>query len=120
MLDVVYHAELGLDDHIDTIYRENDMDPAPHESPAATGGTHSPPDVPGTRGHDVAQRPETFVLFERGMIEQRIVHDEVRVEQRRAERELEGFAQKYAAYAASSPSPVTFQQYVELMRELRE
>jgi hypothetical protein len=26
-LDVVYHAELGLDDHIETIYRENDMDP---------------------------------------------------------------------------------------------
>src|SRR6266487_3263072 len=26
-LDIVYHAELGLDEHIDTIYRENDMDP---------------------------------------------------------------------------------------------
>ena len=26
-LDVVYHAELGLDEHIDTIYAENDMDP---------------------------------------------------------------------------------------------
>jgi superfamily II DNA or RNA helicase len=26
-LDIIYHAELGLDDHIDTIYRENDMDP---------------------------------------------------------------------------------------------
>ena len=26
-LDVIYHAELGLDEHIETIYLENDMDP---------------------------------------------------------------------------------------------
>ena len=26
-LDIIYHAELGLDEHIDTVYRENDMDP---------------------------------------------------------------------------------------------
>ena len=26
-LDVIYHGELGLDEHIETMYRENDMDP---------------------------------------------------------------------------------------------
>ena len=26
-LDIIYHAELGLDEHIETIYAENDMDP---------------------------------------------------------------------------------------------
>lgn len=121
VLDVIFHAELGLDEHIDTIYRENDMDPTRHEAAPAPGtAAHSPIEVPGTRGYDIAQRPETFVLFERGVIEQRVVHDEVRVEQRRAERELEGMAQRYAAYVATSPNPVTFQQYVELMRDLRE
>lgn len=120
VLDVIYHAELGLDAHVDTIYRENDMDPAPHDVLPGAGPARTQNEVPGTRGHDVAQRPETYVLFERGAIEQRIVHDQARVEQRRAERELEGLAQKYAAYAASSPNPVTFQQYVELMRDLRE
>jgi superfamily II DNA or RNA helicase len=29
VLDVIYHAELGVDDHIDTIYAENDMDRSP-------------------------------------------------------------------------------------------
>jgi hypothetical protein len=27
VLDIVYHTELGIDDHIDTIRAENDMDP---------------------------------------------------------------------------------------------
>lgn len=120
VLDVIYHAELGLDEHIETIYRENDMDPARHEAAPVPASAAVAPEVPGTQGHDVAQRPETYVLFESGTIEQRIVHDEARVEQRRAERELEGMAQKYAAYASSSPNPVTFHQYVELMRDLRE
>lgn len=119
ILDVIYHAELGLDPHIDTIYRENDMDPS---AVAAVDPTSSrgPLDVPGTRGHDTASRPEAFVLFEQGALEERIVHDEARVEQRRAEREMEGLAQKYAAYVATSANPVTFQQYVELLRGLHE
>ena len=37
-------------------------------------------DLPGTHGRDSATHPEAFVLFERGAIEQRIVHDEERVE----------------------------------------
>jgi len=120
MLDVIYHAELGLDEHIETIYRENDMDPSPAESIGASAATGDRPEVAGTRGHDIASTPEAFVLFERGAIEQRIVHDQTRVEQRRVERETEGLAQKYAAYAASSANPVTFQQYLELVRDLHE
>jgi superfamily II DNA or RNA helicase/very-short-patch-repair endonuclease len=119
-LDVIYHAELGLDVHIETIYRENDMDPSVAQSAGHDVPPSNAPEVAGTRGHDVASRPEAFVLFERGAVEQRIVHDEERVEQRRAERELEGLAQKYTAYAASSANPVTFQQYIELLRELHE
>lgn len=120
VLDVIYHAELGLDEHIETIYRENDMDPAQLATAPPATGRRELPEVAGTRGHDVAQRPETFVLFERGAIEHRIVHDQGRVEQRRAEREREVLAQKYAAYAASSRNPVTFQQYLELMKDLHE
>ena len=120
VLDVIYHAELGLDLHIETIYRENDMDPSAIVEAVIHSSRGMQPEVPGTRGHDVASRPEAFVLFERGALEQRIVHDQVRVEQRRAEREMEGLAQKYAAYAASSATPVTFQQYVELLRDMHE
>ena len=56
------------------------------------------------------------MLFETGTIEQRMIHDQVRVEARRAEREIEGLAQKYSAYAQTSPTPVTFDQYLEVMR----
>jgi hypothetical protein len=119
-LDIIYHAELGLDGHIETIYRENDMDPSAMEELAARSSRGVSPEVPGTRGHDVASRPEAFVLFEQGTVQQSVVHDQARVDKRRAERELEGLAQKYAAYAASSANPVTFQQYVELLRALHE
>jgi hypothetical protein len=60
------------------------------------------------------------VLFERGVIEQRVVHDELRVEQRRREREREALAQRYATYAQSMQTPVSFEQYAEIMRQLSE
>lgn len=118
-LDVIYHAELGLDPHIDTIYRENDMDPlTAHELPADWQTASAQAEVPGTAGAETAGRPEAFVLFEKGTIESRIVHDEERVEQRRSERELEALAQRYAKYAQTSPTPLTFEQYVDVIRSL--
>lgn len=120
-LDIVYHAELGLDTHIDTIYRENDMDPITAHvlPPDWASAPHAVESLPIAGGHDTAERPEAFVLFQAGAIEQRIVHDEVRVEQRREEREREALAQRYSAYAQSTASPVTFEQFVEIMQNLR-
>ncbi|MEB2285269.1 MAG: DEAD/DEAH box helicase family protein [Myxococcales bacterium] len=122
-LDVIYHAELGLDEHVDTIYRENDMDPRTrHEIPDSWRSSPAGGDgaLPGTRGADVAEHPQAFVLFEQGAIEQRIVHDQERVEQIRGERERQALAQRYAAYAAATAQPVTFEQYVEIMKQLHE
>jgi superfamily II DNA or RNA helicase len=120
-LDVIYHAELGLDAHIDTIYLENDMDPlTAHEFPPDWETASLEVEVPGSRGAETAGKPEAFVLFERGAIESRIVHDQDRVEQRREEREMEGLAQHYARYAQSSPNPLTFEQYVEVIKSLNE
>lgn len=119
-LDIIYHAELGLDAHIDTIYRENDMDPITAHVLPPDWDRASRNDVPIARGTNTAERPETFVMFQPGAIEQRIVHDEARVEQRREEREREALAQRYAAYVQSTTSPVTFEQYVEIMRDVRE
>jgi superfamily II DNA or RNA helicase len=120
-LDIVYHAELGLDAHVDTIYLENDMDPlTAHEIPPDWETAPIAVDMPGSRGTDTADRPEAFVLFERGAIESHVVHDEERVEQRRGERELEALAQRYARYAQSSPTPLTFEQYVEVFKSATE
>lgn len=108
MLDVIYHAELGLDEHIETIYRENDMDPiTEHVIPASwqADGDLMGDDLPGVRGVDVAERPDAFVLFESGTVHQRVVYDEERVEARRQERETEALAQRYSAYAQSTEEP---------------
>jgi superfamily II DNA or RNA helicase/very-short-patch-repair endonuclease len=120
-LDIIYHAEMGLDDHLETIYRENDMDPlTAHVIPEDWQGAGEGTDLPGTRGHDLSWRPEAFVLFERGIVESRIVHDEERVEKRRAEREQEALAQRYSAYAQTTDSPVTFEQFVKVMKQFGE
>lgn len=120
-LDIVYHAELGIDEHIETIYRENDMDPLTAHVLQGDGYQRAASDeLAGSRGHDTAERPEAFVLFERGALENRIVHDEQRVEQRRLEREREALAQRYAAYAQTTTTPITFEQFVDVMRGLRE
>jgi superfamily II DNA or RNA helicase len=120
-LDIVYHAELGLDPHIDTIYLENEMDPPTRDSEddtdVAAGELVSA--VPGGQAPD-GQFPEFTVLFERGQIEQRLVHDTDTLEHRRQERELEALAQRYARYAETSGSPVTFEEFVNVIRQFGE
>lgn len=120
-VDVVMHTELGLDDHIRTIYEENDMDPntehvVPDDwiAPADTGV------VPGSRGRDSASRPDLFVLFERGDLERRVVHDAERVEKRRAEREEAILTQRYAEYVQRTAEPVSFSQYKDIIRQLHD
>jgi superfamily II DNA or RNA helicase/very-short-patch-repair endonuclease len=121
-LDVIYHAELGLDEHVDTIYAENDMDPlTEHEIPDDWGEELSDQgELGGTTGSDDAGRPMAFVMFERGDVEQRVVHNEERMRARKAEREREALARKYAEYAQSTDNPITFDQYVDVMRQLAQ
>ena len=115
-LDVVYHGELDLDRHIDTIYAENDMDPQAHQEDVDPDDDHDfiiepDPDI-------ASQGPQAFVMFERGDVAERVVHDEERVHARKNEREREAFAGKYAEYASSADDPITFDQYVNLMRQM--
>ena len=112
-LDLVYHAELGLDGHVDTIRLENDMDPATEPVPDPA----EPVDVTDLGARVATQGPEAFVLFERGVVVPRVVHDADRVEQRRKERETEMLAQRYAAYAATSTDPVSFEHYAAIVRQ---
>jgi hypothetical protein len=60
------------------------------------------------------------VLFEKGAIESRVVHDQERVDQRREERSLEALAQRYAKYASLSNRPLSFEQYCEVIESLHE
>lgn len=119
-LDLIYHAELGLDEHIQAIYEENEMDPLPVKELDSGEGAFPLEVIKGNGmgGNSADERPETFVLFERGAIERRILHDAERVEQRRKERERDTLAQAYAAYAASTQTPISFDQYIEVVGRL--
>jgi hypothetical protein len=122
-LDIVFHGELGLEAHVDTIYLENDMDPQTiHALPAdwlAEPRTSSGRgDLPGTTGRTTASRPEAFVLFDPGSLEERIIHGPERVEQRRSERMRDATAQRYASCVQTTDTPVTFDQFVQIVEQL--
>ena len=116
VLDVVYHAELGLDDHLETLRLENDMDPIP------TVEVLSPDlETEGTgkgRGVVVAVAPTAEVIAEQGQVEHRLIHDRSRVIKQKIEREHEALAQRYAAYAAGTEAPLSFEKFVEIVRRL--
>jgi superfamily II DNA or RNA helicase/very-short-patch-repair endonuclease len=117
-LDIVYHAELGLDEHIEAIYRENDMDPLPLAELDADRFQARADNVVAGDGRAVPVQPEAVVLFERGRIEERILHDAARLARRGEERDREGLASAYAAYAQLTDTPVPFEEYVRIMRQV--
>jgi superfamily II DNA or RNA helicase len=119
-LDIVHHAELGLDVHLDTLYAENDMGGEAEGTSYAKWSENRGAGDENDESTDVLASPTAFVMFERGNIEQRVVHDEVRVQARKDEREREALARKYSEYAQSTSAPVTFEQYIAVMRRLSQ
>jgi superfamily II DNA or RNA helicase len=117
-LDVVYHGELGLDDHLETLRLENDMDPRPTD--ADQFGDAPVPDHPDTGPTPSAtiatQTLDAVVLAEQGNTRQQFLHDIDQVEARREERELHALAQRYADYAAARPNPRSFEEFVAVIR----
>jgi hypothetical protein len=64
-LDLVYHAELGLDEHIETIYEENEMDPAPvREITAELDDSAAEAEIQGVSGAETAERRHLRTLRE--------------------------------------------------------
>jgi superfamily II DNA or RNA helicase/very-short-patch-repair endonuclease len=118
-LDLAYHSELGLDEHIEEIYLENDMDPLTAPISDVEVVEVSDGDTSGTGVDQPEEQPEAFVVFEQGAIETRFIHDADRVERRRDERERDALAQRYAEYAATNPAPVSFEEFAEVVRKFR-
>jgi superfamily II DNA or RNA helicase len=120
-LDIICHGELDLDRHLETIYRENDMDPTPGPSPLEpTRGDGADARLAVGQDDESAGAPAARVIFEHGLVEQRVVHDAARVEARKREREREALAQRYSAYVQSTERPVSFEQFVAIMGAFRE
>jgi hypothetical protein len=122
LLDVVLHAELGLDDHLETVFAENDMDPAVitthHVEPVGVADDTEPGDD-SDPDRSSAGRVEAIVLVERGVDAHEVLYDDARLDARRSEREREAMAFRYAEYAASRSDPVSFEQFCEVVGKFR-
>ena len=120
-LDVIYHVGAGARRaHRHHLPRERHGPDRRTQSPRGVAACRERRAAAGTTGTDTAGKPEAFVLFEKGAIESRIVHDQERVDQRPEERALEALAQRYAKYAATSEDPLTFEQYVDVFKSLSD
>ncbi|MFB6854861.1 DEAD/DEAH box helicase family protein [Streptomyces sp. NPDC056341] len=122
-LDVVCHAELGLEEHLEAMCADNDMDPAvlldvPLIDAASLEGDLVDGDGTAEGADGGLGGVDAFVLYERGRVEQRVIHELDRVEARRDEREMQLMAQRYAVYAQGTAAPLPFEQFVEYMRRL--
>lgn len=114
ILDVIYHAELGLDEHLETLREENDLDPieVTHVEPPTPDGGGEP------SGREACLVPAVEVTGEIGKVNAHIIHDRGRIEQRRAERQTEALAQQYAQYAATTESPMPFEKFAVIVQRL--
>lgn len=118
ILDVVYHAELGLDGHVQDLYTENGLDPVAPEA-ANVDPTVDPNDAGGADLEGGRQpRLDARVVFQPGVVAAHMIHDSQRIAQLRSERELAALAQQYAEYASSSAKPVSFDQFVQIRKDL--
>ncbi|MFD3402171.1 DEAD/DEAH box helicase family protein [Kribbella sp. NPDC058693] len=115
-LDVVYHGELGLDTHLESLRIENDMDPNPETDDAF--GDAPVPDRAAADAGLTAEIAQAVVLEEQGDSRQQFLHTPDQVEARREERELHALAQRYAAYAASTAIPRSFEDFVAVIRSM--
>lgn len=115
-LDVVFHTEMGLDDHIDTLCLENDMDPKSMQQQLELE-TQGLMGMSDSNESQIASEGAT-VLFERGTIVERMIHGSDRVEGHRLERLGQAYAQRYSAYVQTTPNPVSFEQFQEIINAL--
>lgn len=119
-LDIIYHADLGLDQHVETIYQENGMIPAgPVDDSFCTESVTGADNGTGMN-EERTEKPETYVIFQAGSTSEQIIHDAERISKRKAERQREALALQYSRYAQQTRDPISFEQYEELVRSLHE
>ena len=76
--------------------------------------------LPGTTGTDTAEQPEAFVLFERGAIESRVVHDESASSSAARSASSRRSPSATPSTPRRSASPLTFEQYVDVFKSLSD
>jgi superfamily II DNA or RNA helicase len=116
VLDIVFHAELMLEEHFQSLQRE-DFDPLPGTSEDEL--TREDVDGSGSPLLTVIHSPNVVVVQESGVVVSHPVHDVGLHAKRQDEREREALAQQYARYAQANLNPVPFEQFVRVMRSLR-
>lgn len=109
-----------MDEHIQDLYKENGLDPVAPEA-ANVEPRGSPVDGAAATAGDTRQpQPDARIVFQPGVVAAHMIHDSQRISQLRAERELAALAQQYAEYASSSQKPVSFEQFVQIRKDLHD
>ncbi len=118
-LSIVFHGDLGLDAHINTICEDNfgliDQEAVKLALVASQeDGEEKKERSPSDDG------PEVFVLVSPGSIDESKMYTVDRLEQKQEERFIEAMAQLYSQYVATVEKPVPFDQFVAIQKSAGE
>ena len=119
VLDVVFHSELGLEEHLEDLRAENDMEPWLFGSSLEQQNETISKIVASGEGSPSLLRPEVYVLTDHGVPVSGVLHTHQQIEQRQRERERDALAVAYARYVESSSTPITFEEYLKIVRKMR-
>ena len=112
-VDVVLHAELGLDAHLNKLLAENVMDPSGGEDAKEAAITVTTVEV----GDEKQESPSVNVIHEEGETRQEILHAQQPTVGQLPSREKAALAQRYAVYAQKSDNPLSFEEYLAIFRK---
>lgn len=121
-VDIIVHAELGLEAHLLTLCEENDMDPVLlHLTDSEVDAViHVNRDAAEAgEGGQAQTHVELLVTFEQGELRHQLVHDATQIAMRQREREETLLAQRYAEYVQKARTPVSFDVFCEISRRQR-
>lgn len=121
-LNIIFHSELGLEEHLEDLRSENDMEPLTYEVFSETDPSFNeePTRLAAYQESRVApSAPEVYVLTTPGKAESGVLHTPQQIERRQQERERDALAVAYARYVETSPTPISFEEYLEIVRQMR-
>lgn len=115
LLDLVFHSELGFEQHLQDIATENDMEPV-----SGSWTSEESADLGRTRNEDIhATVPSIIVTYEHGNVQTEWAHRDDAVRPKDTSPPDPLLAAQYAEYVQATATPVSFEQYVVFTRSAR-
>ena len=115
-MDVILHSEMGLDNHIQSLFTEKGLPPR-DDIDFEEEDYLVDIDI-SEQGQINRSHINIEILFEEGDTEEQLLHPMSKVEIQQKEQHENAFAQRYTEYVQKASKPVSFDEYLKIMRRI--